>query len=226
MSHKVRVNAGQVKIALPDKNVYDGQVDVTLTDEQYAKIRPALFPTVLTDLGALPDPAVDSSFATDAELAAGLATKVDVVADPGAEIAASVLSANYVLTTAFVTIPSWQVVVPANSGTIEVGVPEGLLVNIVTGTNPAGTAFTVSLRIEDEANALVGFTQWQIFSSSALSQGWAQVVPLMKSVSNNGAAKTYHVAAKMDKVGTLSATSTIFTAASGFTNPTLRAVRR
>lgn len=150
----------------------------------------------------------------------------DLSNPPGSEIAASILSANYVMTNAFVTVPSWQVVVPANSGTIEVGVPEGLLVNIVTGTNAAGTAFTVSLRIEDEANALVGFTQWQIFSSSAGSQGWASVVPLMKSVPNNIAVKTYHVAAKMDKVGTLSATSTIFTAASGFTNPTLRAVRR
>jgi hypothetical protein len=53
MAHIVRVNAGKKGISLPDGNVYDGQVDVTLTDAEYARIHSTLFPSILTDLGSV-----------------------------------------------------------------------------------------------------------------------------------------------------------------------------
>lgn len=56
MSHLVRVNAGQKQVTLTNKRTYDGPADVTLTDDEFARLRPALFPSVLTDLGGGNDP--------------------------------------------------------------------------------------------------------------------------------------------------------------------------
>jgi hypothetical protein len=155
-----------------------------------------------------------------------LLASVPLASAPGAEIASSILSTTYAVTSVFVNIPNWQVVVPANSGVVEVGIPEGLLCNIVTGTNPAGTSFTLVLKIVDEAVVTVGAAQWCIYSSSVTSQNWNAQLPLMKSVANNAAAKTYSVQARMLNAGTLSAAANVFTSQSGFTDPTLRAVRR
>lgn len=176
--------------------------------------------SIATNTAAVATKQDAATAATDAELAAA------TTGLPGSEIAASILTATFVVPSAFNGIPNWQVVVPANSGTVELGVPEGLLCNIVTGTNPAGTAFTLVIKITDELGAVVGLAQWAIYNSAATSQNWNNQIPLMKSVPNNPAAKTYTVQARMLNAGTLGAGANIFTAQSGFTNPTLRAVRR
>lgn len=161
-----------------------------------------------------------SSAATDTELAAAL------VGLSGSEVAASILAATFSVTNAFTAIPNWQIVVPANSGAIEVAVPEGVLFNINTGTNPAGTKFQFETKIVDEAGAMVAYNQKAIYSSAAVAQVWVDTIPLGRSIANNPAAKTYSVQAKMGLTGTNAASCTIFTAQSGFINPTLRATRR
>lgn len=144
----------------------------------------------------------------------------------GSVIAAALLSTNYVATVAFAAIPNWQIVVPANSGAVEVGVAEGLLFNIVTGTNAAGTKFTFQARITDELGAVIGYNQKALYSSAAVAQTWTDMMSLKKVIGNNPAAKTYKVEVAMDKVGSAGSTSGVFTSASGFTDPTLQAVLR
>lgn len=57
MARVVRVVAGKKNIALPNSHVYDGQVDVTLTDAQFASIPSGAFTGgTLVDLGAVTDP--------------------------------------------------------------------------------------------------------------------------------------------------------------------------
>lgn len=59
MARVVRVNTGMKNIQLPDGGHYDGQVDVTLTDVQFAQIAAAAFTggsPILTDLGPAADP--------------------------------------------------------------------------------------------------------------------------------------------------------------------------
>lgn len=105
MARRIRINAGQTQVALPNGEVYDttgGEVEVTLTDAEYAKIRPSAFPTILTDLGAIPDVEITdlpSEVATDAEVAAAtanLATDAELAAATAdmatdAELAAAVI---------------------------------------------------------------------------------------------------------------------------------------
>lgn len=76
MAHLIRVNAGQKNISLSNGKVYDGPVDVTLTDEQYDALRSTLFPSILTNLGPVADIALSDlppEVATDAEVAAAVA---------------------------------------------------------------------------------------------------------------------------------------------------------
>lgn len=144
---------------------------------------------------------------------------------PGSVVAAATLSTNFVTVgNGFTTIPAWQIVVPANSGIVEVGVPEGLLYNINTGTNAAGTKFGFEARIVDEGGVQIGYSQ-QAFYSNATGQIWVGTIPIMHTVANNAAAKTYSIQCRMATI-TASAASTVFTSQSGFTDPTLRAIRR
>lgn len=53
MPRKIRVNAGQKAVSLPNGRIYDGPVEVVLTDDEFGDVKPSLFPTVLTDLGAV-----------------------------------------------------------------------------------------------------------------------------------------------------------------------------
>jgi hypothetical protein len=144
--------------------------------------------------------------------------------DSGAEIASMSLSANYALTTAFADVTGWQIVVPANSGPVEVNIPS-VLVSIVTGTNAAATTFNAQIRILDEANAVVAFSELKVYSSSATSQTWAQNIIVAGRVANASTAKTYRVQAAMGNVGTNSASAAINTAAVLGTDPILRARR-
>src|SRR4051794_20122517 len=74
MSRRIRVNAGHKGITLPNGETYDGEVTVTLTDAQYEAISATAFSSnILTDLGAIADPDVDATFATDADVAAKVA---------------------------------------------------------------------------------------------------------------------------------------------------------
>lgn len=148
-------------------------------------------------------------------------------ANGGSEIAAQPLSTSYGMTVAWATIPSWQVVVPANSGPVEVGVPDGLLVQVNTGTNGANTTFEPQLRIVDELGAQLVMREYAI-KSSAASQVWRGTIPLSAPfIANNVISKTYKVQAQMTNVGTNGATASVFAndLISGAT-PTLRAIHR
>lgn len=147
-------------------------------------------------------------------------------ANGGAEVAAAPFSAGYTVTNAWTTIPGWQIVVPANTGPVEVGIPEGIFVNIVTGTNPAGTMFSLEARIVDEVGTPVAYNNWEIYSSAATAQTWCQQIMLAKSIANNAANKTYSVQIRNTKVGTAGCTSGLFASGQGYTDPTLRAIRR
>lgn len=147
-------------------------------------------------------------------------------ANASAEIAAASFSAGYTVTNGWTTVPGWQVVVPANSGPVEVALVGGMLVNIVTGTNPAGTGFAYEARIVDELNAILDYSQWRIASSAATAQTWVNKLMLGKSVANNAANKTYTVQVMCSMVGTAGCTASIFASGQGFTDPTLRALRR
>lgn len=145
--------------------------------------------------------------------------------DAGATISSSPLSANYAVTTSLVDITGpWQIVVPANSGPIEVGIPQ-VLVSIVTGTNAAGTTFNLQLRVVDEADAVVAFNEYKIYSSAATSQTWAQAIPVLNELPNYTTAKTYRVQAGMGNAGTNGASGAVNTAQVLGKDPILHARR-
>lgn len=68
MSRSIRVTAGHSGVSMPDGKIYDGEVDVVLTDAQYEALGPNVFTSgLLVDLGAVVDPDLDAVFATDAQ---------------------------------------------------------------------------------------------------------------------------------------------------------------
>jgi hypothetical protein len=146
---------------------------------------------------------------------------------PAAEIASSILSANYALTTAQADVPGWQIVVPAGSGPHEVGVPEGILTNIVTGTSAIAQLIQNEFWILDEGNVVIAYAKFSVMQVTAVTKNVGGNVPLGRGgLPNPVTDKTYRVQAKQGLQGTLGVAGNIFTAASGFMNPTLRAVRR
>lgn len=144
----------------------------------------------------------------------------------GSEIVSAILSTNFSIPVAWASVPNWQIVVPANSGPCDIEVKGGPLCNISTGTNAAGTAFALSLRIMDELGNLVAYAGATIFSSSAVAQNWVLPLTLAEPIANSGIDKTYHVEAQMTKSAVASAFSNLFTSQAGFKDPVLRAVRR
>lgn len=147
-------------------------------------------------------------------------------ANGGAEIAQVINSTGYTVTAAWATIPGFQVVVPANSGGVEVGLVAGILCNIVTGTNPANTEFVLEARLVDELGAYVDYAQYRIRSSAATAQTWVTKLHLGNSVANKTIPKTYSIQMQMANVGTAGAAAGMFASAQGFVNPSLRAIRR
>lgn len=144
---------------------------------------------------------------------------------PGMEIANSVLSSNYVFTSSYADVgAAWSVVVPANMGVVELNITP-LLLTCVTGTNAAGTMFSVEIEIVDEAAAVVGYFLWKFGSSLATTQSFTVTQSYTRRVANNGSQKTYHIKARNTLVGTNSCTSTLFSSASGFFDPVLSARR-
>jgi hypothetical protein len=145
---------------------------------------------------------------------------------PGVEIASAPWSTDYVITNAFATISGWSAVAPAGSPAYSV-VLGPLLLNCVTGTNAAGTGFTVEAKAIDEASATVAYVQWKFFSSSASSQTWVDTrVSWSKRLTSPATDKTYTVQAKCSLVGTNSCTAKLFTSQSGFPDPELAILRR
>jgi hypothetical protein len=243
MSHSIRVPAGRKSITLPDGKMYDGQVDVVLTDAQYLALHPNAFTSgLLVDLGAVADPNLDSSFATDAQVAAAVAAAIAnqstdaetaaavaaaVAVGPGSEIATAILTVGYTITSAWADVPGWQIVVPANSGPHEILVPEGILSNIVTGTSAIAALITNEFTILDEANSLVTYNKFPVLQVTAVTKNVGGGIPLGKGgLPNNPTQKTYRVQARNSLVGTAGVLANIFTAAAGFMNPVLRATRR
>lgn len=144
----------------------------------------------------------------------------------GAAIASMSLSANYAITASMADVTGpWQIVVPANSGPVNVGI-EQVLVSVTTGTNAAATSFIVAVRIVDEAAAVVAFNEFKFYSSAASSQIWAVGIPVLNDLPNNAADKTYKVQAQCVLVGTNSCTAAINTSAVLGKDPILRAIRR
>lgn len=140
-------------------------------------------------------------------------------------IASAQLSTSYALTNAYADVsPAWQIVVPANSGTIELAIPSALL-TVVTGTNAVGTTFPVDVKILDEANTQMAYAQFRGANSLATTQTLSGTISLHKLVANNTAAKTYRVQARCTLVGTSSCTSALHTSSTGFTDPALLARR-
>ena len=56
MPRKVRVKSGVKSLSLPDGEVYDGQVDVVLSDAQFAALDPDVIGPYVLDLGESYDP--------------------------------------------------------------------------------------------------------------------------------------------------------------------------
>lgn len=151
--------------------------------------------------------------ATDAELAAAvtalntaLAAKQDVASDKGREIASVILNAG--LTPATATeenIPGASIVVPANSGAVELLVPSGVYLAATTGTNAATVQQAARIWIRDEANNLIGYFPWTYYGTGA-SQQMSDVMPVGALVGNNAADKTYRLTMQIQRLGTLGAT--------------------
>lgn len=60
MSHSIRVNAGHLGVVLPNGRIYDGPVEVVLTDSEFDAIPHDAFATgVLADLAGVDDPIFD-----------------------------------------------------------------------------------------------------------------------------------------------------------------------
>jgi hypothetical protein len=144
---------------------------------------------------------------------------------PSGVISSMSLSANYACTSAMADVTGpWQIVVPANSGPITVGIPQALL-SVTTGTNAAGTSFIVAVRIIDELSAVVAFNELKVYSSAATSQIWAAGLPVLNNLPNNSIQKTYKVQAQCSLVGTNGCTAAINTSAVLGTDPILLARR-
>lgn len=143
---------------------------------------------------------------------------------PAGVISSASLSSNYTVTTSFADVPGWQIVVPANSGPIQLGIPQ-VIVIIVTGTNAAGTSFNLQVRVVDEATAQVALNEFKIYSSAATSQTWATGIPVLNTLPNNASQKTYRVQAVLSNVGTAGCTGTLASAAFLGTDPILHARR-
>lgn len=140
---------------------------------------------------------------------AALATKVDVTGDKGREINSATVNAGFTPSDATEqNVPGCQVMVPANSGNVELLVPTGVYASATTGTNANTVAQAVRLYIRDEANTLIAYSPWTYFGTGA-SQQLSNVMPLGALVPNNGADKTYRVTVQISKLGTLGATGQI-----------------
>lgn len=144
---------------------------------------------------------------------------------PGSIITSSTLSISYVLTNTYVDVPNWgSIVVPANSGAIELVVPE-FICSIGTGTNAVGTIFNVEVRVLDEANSPVayGLVKQATPLNTALTLGGC--ANAYGFVANNASAKTYRVQARCVQVGTAGCTANLLATNSGFPAPVLLARR-
>lgn len=145
----------------------------------------------------------------------------------GSEIVSSVLSTAYSLTASLVDVPGWSIVVPAGSGVHDVGVPEGIMTNIVTGTTAVAGLIVNDFWILDEANAVIAVAKFGIIQVTAVSKNVPATLPLARSgLPNPATDKTYRVQARCNLAGTLGVAGNIFTSTAGFVNPRLRAIRR
>lgn len=144
----------------------------------------------------------------------------------GLEIASMSLGVNFSIPTAFTDVPGWQIVVPANSGPIDVEILQGLLVNIVTGTYAAAQLFQLEAMIVDDTNVNVAYNKWCVIQVTAASKNVGGCVPLAAAIPNKAVDKTYRVQARMAQGGVNGSTANIYTSAAGFIDPILRAIRR
>lgn len=128
------------------------------------------------------------------------------------------------LTTAYTTIPNWNLLLPANRGLVDVEVYDGLLFQIVTGaSNPANTKFTVEAKIVDDLGTSIAYNRVDFFSVLAnTSVSDAGRLLLGHEVDNWSVDRTYHVEARCAQVGTGGCTASLLQAASGFPSPSLR----
>lgn len=151
----------------------------------------------------------------------------------GSVIASMALSTNFATPVAFADVTDagaagavWQVVVPANSGPITVGI-DAVMLSIATGTNASGSSFNHQVKVLDEANAPVAHGELKIYSSAATAQTWAASIRTTDDViPNNASQKTYRVQSQCTLVGTNSATAAINTSSGGVTRDPRLVARR
>jgi hypothetical protein len=149
--------------------------------------------------------------------------------DPVKEYVSSVgltvpMPAGYTLTTAYVTIPNWSVLLPKNSGLVDVEIYDGLLFTLSTGaTNAAGTKFTVEAKVVDELGTAVAYDKKDfvsVLANTNVTTGGKLV--LGHEIDNQSIDKTYTVMARCQQIGTGGCTGALVQAAGGFPSPSLR----
>lgn len=200
MSRSIRVNAGKKSVALPDGRIYDGQVDVTLSDAQFQALGPTVFTSgLLTDMGAVADPATDASFATDAALAseASRATASEADIKDGFTATGEIVAPDFKVSGLPGATTSSRYVGATTGGPPVTGTflvndwiitPVGVLICIVAGSpgtwQPAGPGFELAIdkavanetRTGSVANASMN-DQVQISfpcpASAFIVEGWA-----------------------------------------------------
>lgn len=140
------------------------------------------------------------------------------------EIASASVSSDYTVTASFAAVTGMTITVPAYSGPCEVEVVGGLVQQIVTGTNSTTTRLNYTAQLIDELGNVLSHIKWAIAGTGSTLSLY-NTCPLGATVGDSTIDKVYSVQARMDLVGTNSATSLILMT-SPFPPKVLRAVRR
>ncbi len=147
-------------------------------------------------------------------------------ANGGAEITSSILSTNVTTVSAtYTAVPGWQIVVPANSGPVDIEVVGGIPYTIKTGTNASTVNLSISIKITDEAGTVIGYVSWNQMGTGGVNQTMWNTSPLGGSVGNFAIDKTYKVEAQFPSNGLATASASLV-AAAPFPPRSLRAIRR
>lgn len=141
----------------------------------------------------------------------------------GSEVSSAVINANYNLINAQTDVPGATIVVPANSGPIELEVVGGIYATIVTGTNAAGTVISVQMQILDELNAVVGYSPEGCVATGA-SFSLPVTIPLGVSLANAAIDKTYRIQGRISTTNNAATGTLNFSGI--FPARTFRAMRR
>lgn len=155
MPRKVKIKPGLKQVTLPNGRIYAAGDEVVLTDAQYARLTGTAKTALLLDLGAVADPEVDASFATDAELAAHASDVLLHASGQELAYAENITGTTQTITTTAADVPGCVIVVPISARPVWV---EASGIFDITTAPLAATTGTMQLSIMDEANGFVGTT--------------------------------------------------------------------